>query len=277
LSAGKVEEEMIRSEVGKPRGLLNFHKGGENIHLVRLAPSKDIQFFVEHYWIVSWDFRDKKPYITETLPHPSVHLTIEKGSSKVLGVTTGRFVRKLTGLGRVFGIKFRPGTFHPFFGKPLSTITDRNLLLRDVFGSDAEVFSEEVLSEIDERQCVTLSENFLRKRLPGCPKEIEDIRDLVERVSTDRSLIKAEQMAILAGVKLRVLQREFRKYVGVSPKWVLQRYRLHEAADQLVTGNYRDLATLAQGLGYFDQAHFIHDFKSMVGKTPRQIANSIKR
>jgi AraC-like DNA-binding protein len=70
----------------------------------------------------------------------------------------------------------------------------------------------------------------------------------------------------------RTLQRLFSQYVGVSPKWVIKRYRLHEAADQLGAGEVVDWAKLAVDLGYFDQAHFIKDFKTIVGQTPAEYA-----
>lgn len=54
----------------------------------------------------------------------------------------------------------------------------------------------------------------------------------------------------------------------MSPKWVIQRYRLHEAAAQLTSGRPPTLAALAAALGYFDQAHFARDFKSIVGAAP---------
>jgi AraC-like DNA-binding protein len=56
--------------------------------------------------------------------------------------------------------------------------------------------------------------------------------------------------------------------VGVSPKWVIQRYRLHEAAAQLSRADAPELADLPLQLGYFDQSHFIRDFKAVVGCAP---------
>jgi AraC-like DNA-binding protein len=67
---------------------------------------------------------------------------------------------------------------------------------------------------------------------------------------------------------VRSLQQLFSDYVGVSPKWVLRRFRLHEAADRLASGEEPDLAALAHSLGYFDQAHFTADFRKLVGQTP---------
>jgi hypothetical protein len=59
----------------------------------------------------------------------------------------------------------------------------------------------------------------------------------------------------------RSLQRLFRRYVGVSPKWVLRRYQLHEAAERIAEGRDGGAAATAPELGYFDQAHFVRDFK----------------
>ena len=70
----------------------------------------------------------------------------------------------------------------------------------------------------------------------------------------------------------RSLQRTFNKYVGVSPKWVIRRYRLQEAAEALACGHAESMRDLALRLGYFDQAHFIRDFKAVVGKTPHAYA-----
>ena len=59
---------------------------------------------------------------------------------------------------------------------------------------------------------------------------------------------------------------------GVSPTWVIQRYRLHEAADQLAAGATVGQSALALDLGYSDQAHFAGDFKAVVGVSPAAYA-----
>lgn len=70
----------------------------------------------------------------------------------------------------------------------------------------------------------------------------------------------------------RTRQRLFSLYVGVSPKWVIKRFRLHEAAAQLASGKVTDWPTIALELGYFDQAHFIKDFNRMVRSSPAEYA-----
>ncbi len=60
----------------------------------------------------------------------------------------------------------------------------------------------------------------------------------------------------------------FAEYVGLTPKWVLMRARLHDAADAAADGLPPDWARLAAELGYCDQAHLIRSFKSAIGMTP---------
>jgi AraC-like DNA-binding protein len=64
--------------------------------------------------------------------------------------------------------------------------------------------------------------------------------------------------------------------VGVSPKWVIQRYRLHEAAERLTADPSIAQSALASDLGYSDQAHFIRDFKSLVGTSPAAYARAAR-
>jgi len=75
-----------------------------------------------------------------------------------------------------------------------------------------------------------------------------------------------------SGVGKRTLQRLFAEYAGVSPKWVINRYRLHAAIERAASGEVVDWTSVALDLGYFDQAHFIRDFEKLVGKTPAQYA-----
>jgi AraC-like DNA-binding protein len=73
---------------------------------------------------------------------------------------------------------------------------------------------------------------------------------------------------------MRRLQRLFSDYVGVGPKWVIRRYRLHEAAARAADGAGLDLVRLAAELGYADQAHLTRDFTAMVGVPPARYARA---
>ena len=69
----------------------------------------------------------------------------------------------------------------------------------------------------------------------------------------------------------------FQRYVGVSPKWVIQRYRLHEAVVEIERGHPVDWKRLSLDLGYFDQAHFIKYFKTLVGRSPNEYVRWLEK
>src|SRR5262249_30129054 len=95
------------------------------------------------------------------------------------------------------------------------------------------------------------------------------------RIIEDRSITRVEQLAREFHISVRGLQRLFSEYVGVSPKWVIQRSRLLEAVARGTAGTNVNWASLAADLGYADQAHLIRDFKRLVGRSPGNYAKGL--
>jgi AraC-like DNA-binding protein len=91
---------------------------------------------------------------------------------------------------------------------------------------------------------------------------------LVDRIRDDDRLHRVEQVMQHSPWSARTTQRVFRRYVGVPVKWVLCRYRLQQAALEIESRPGVDHADLAVSLGWYDQAHFINDFRTMLGSTP---------
>jgi AraC-like DNA-binding protein len=257
---------------GSSKGILNPQIGGQKFQLVRPLPSADLSYFVEQYWIITWDLRGQEPFVQETLPFPSIHLVFEKNNSRVYGIERGKFARRLENVGRVFGIKFRPGAFYPFLKAPVSKLTNHSFPLSEVLKVDSRDWEDKILSLEDSTEMLVIAENFLHERLPERDEVIAVINQIVDRIIAEREITKVEDVAAQFNFSKRTLQRLFSQYVGVSPKWVIQRYRLQEAAEQLATGGQTDWAKLAVDLGYFDQAHFIKDFKTLIGQSPAEYA-----
>ncbi|WP_243293961.1 helix-turn-helix domain-containing protein [Geothrix mesophila] len=260
---------MAKPVVWRPKGVVDAEAIRRESPAGRFLPEGPLAGFVEHFWTVSWDLRGRPPLTRETLPHPSMHLVIEAGRSGLAGVHTGRFSRLLEGRGWVLGIKFLPGCFRPFWDRPVDELTDQVLPLGRAFGAPGEALEASVLRCAgDENAAISLVEAFLLERLPEPDAKAALARSIVARIREDRELTQAEAVAREAGLSLRSLQRLFQDYVGVSPKWVIQRYRLHEAMEQLEADQAADLPALALALGYFDQAHFTKAFKTYLGRTP---------
>ena len=196
-------------------------------------------------------------------------------------------------------MQFRPGGFRPFApGRPVSEWTGRQVPDHEVFASaDAAAI---VLPD-DEDARVAALDAFLLGLGPEADPQAERAMALVEQVRTDRAIRRVAQLSAAEGVSARTLQRLFAEYVGVGPKWVILRYRVHEALERAEaesrasavsgTGSGEgvkddgsgvrggsvgrgepDWAALAAELGYSDQAHLVRDFTSTVGVPPTAYA-----
>ncbi|GAB2782160.1 helix-turn-helix domain-containing protein [Streptomyces daliensis] len=266
----------------------------------RRAPAAPLLSCVEHYWLIDWDLDE--PYVSYVVPHPSVNVVFEdRGGARgpeaqVAGVGTGLFSTKLEGRGRVCGIRFRPGGFRPFLtptptstptsahtqtsthtpASPpaLSALTGRNPPLAEVFPHVSPDVPSRVLAPEDEDARVAALDAFLLALGPRPEPGSERARRLVERVRGDRSVLRVEEFARSEGMTVRGMQRLFAEHVGVSPKWVILRYRLHEALERASAGPGAGWARLAAELGYSDQAHLVRDFTATVGVTPAAYART---
>jgi len=257
----------------EPRGVLHRLAAGEFAHGRFEAPD-DLADRIEHFWTVRWNLEGQPPQVQETLPHPNVHLVVEPGSIAAWGVHTGRWRRVLEGRSQAFGIKFRPGAFRAPLGRAVSTIADTSIAATEIFDADAALLAN-VLGHDDDRAAADIASNFLRERLPAADEHALLACRIVDSVADDLALHSADELARRFDMSLRALQRLFNEFVGVGPKWVIKRYRIHETVARVQAGQPVSWAALAQDLGYFDQAHFIADFRKLVGRTPGDYARAM--
>jgi AraC-like DNA-binding protein len=264
-----------------PRGVLRAIAGrGSGFSHQRFAPPPELQAWVQHFWTVTWDLRGRDSSVAETLPHPSCYLVFEhdlapptNGSRElqceISGVTTGKFTRILEGHRRVLGVKFKPGALRPFLGQKVSLLTDKVVPAAAVFGASIVDLASDIYHLRDAEAFVRVISRYLIKRCEerADPKILLSSQ-LVDLILKNPSILTVEHLAQQSGYGLRTLQRLFQEYVGVSPKWVIRRYRLHEVLERLHQGGRVDVAQLAPELGYVDQAHLINDFRNLAGYTP---------
>jgi AraC-like DNA-binding protein len=262
-------------EAPKARGILGVRVPSAPVTHERILPGAALEPFVAHFWSVRWSL--PQPIESETLPHPCVHVVFESNEggqrAEVTYVHTARFRRELCGRGWVFGVKFRPAAFAGLSsGKALGALHDRVVPLDEVFGEPGRAWAAATFSSSNLEKQMKLATKFLAPRLLPLEARVMRTRDLVERMETDRALTRTRDAARILRVDVRTLERLFHEYVGASPKWVLCRYRLHEAAERLKSASPPSLAALAAALGYSDQAHFARDFRRVIGRTPRAFA-----
>ncbi|MFH8802637.1 DUF6597 domain-containing transcriptional factor [Streptomyces sp. NPDC017936] len=251
------------------RGIVDAAELFARVRFRRREPAPPLRPYLEHYWLIDWDL--DRPYASHVVPHPSVNIVFQRHEGRapfaeLAGIGLGLFIRKLEGRGRVCGIQFRPGGFRPFAPEhPVGDWTGRRVPLPDAD-------PRPVLSPDDEDARVAALDAYLLGLGPGPDPRADLAMALVDRVRADRAIRRVADLARAEGVSVRLLQRLFAAYVGVGPKWVILRYRIHEALERAETEDTVDWSALAAELGYADQAHLVRGFKATVGVPPTAYA-----
>ncbi|MEU1594319.1 helix-turn-helix transcriptional regulator [Streptomyces sp. NPDC005708] len=251
------------------RGIVDAAELFSRVAFRRFEPAEPLRPYLEHYWLIDWDLPE--PYASHVVPHPSVNVVFQQYGDQapwgeVAGIGLELFTQKLQGRGRVCGIQFRPGGFRPFApGRPVADWTGRRVPAADVLPGADPV---SIVTPGDAHERVAALDAFLLGLGPHPDPQADLAMTLVDRIRTDRTIRRVADFARTEGVSVRVLQRLFAAYVGVGPKWVVLRYRIHEALERAETERAVDWAGLAAELGYADQAHLVRDFTATVGVPP---------
>ncbi|NOU97270.1 helix-turn-helix domain-containing protein [Paenibacillus sp. LMG 31456] len=259
----------MNSNALKPSmGILNLVEGEKKFTLSRYAPSEDIGFFVKHFWVVSWDLTGHAPYNQELVPNPCVNLIIEPNKTAIYGIPKNKSSYLIREKGHVLGVKFKPGGFYPFIRQSVSVLNGNPMGVENVFDVDARAIEDTILNQQEDSKMVELAEHMIRQKLPARDENITLINRVIDQIIEDREITKVDHISQQLNINIRKLQRLFEQYVGVSPKWVIKLYRLQNAAESMDLNQNHNLLKLSMDLGYYDQSHFIKDFKSIIGITP---------
>ncbi|MEN8652140.1 helix-turn-helix domain-containing protein [Streptomyces sp. 21So2-11] len=259
------------------RGIVDAPELFARVHFRRREPAEPLRPYLEHYWLIDWDLTE--PFASHVVPHPSVNIVFQRYErtrdfGEVAGIGLGLFTHRLEGRGRVCGVQFRPGGFRPFLpGRPVSELTGRRVPLAEVFPGRSAA-PPAILEPEAENARVAALDAFFLALTPQPDPQAERAMDMADRIRKDRTIRRVDELAEASGLSVRSAQRLFAAYVGVSPKWVILRYRIHEALEHAETGAATDWAALAAELGYSDQAHLVRDFTARVGVPPTAYAQA---
>ncbi len=257
-------------------GVLRPDELTKHVRLERMDCAQSLAPWVENYWMLQWELPAGTTYRSSTLPHPACTLSVERGylrdgveqSVVVTGVPTRRFDVTLKDAGWVLGIKFRPGGLASFTGTSARPLRDATAAASTVFPVTTVEALEQLGPHLSPEGCRNLVDAALDPGERSPKPDYDTVLRIVSVMLKNRSLVRVAQVEERCGIGRRRLQRLFEKYVGATPKWVLARYRIHDAVSDLDAGYAGSLADLAAAYGWFDQAHFTREFTALVGVPP---------
>lgn len=245
------------------------------VRLARYGVDPAFDGLVRHVWVPRWRLPAGVVVEQGVLEYPSANLVIEADRAALHGPDLGRGHQRLTGTGWAFGVLLQPGAARMLVTGPVRGLIGSSVPLAELRVTDAAGLARDVRSAVstgDDQRAIESFEAWLAAQHLVVDADARLVRQVVELAEHDRTILRAEQLADATGLGLRSLQRLVREQLGLTPKWLISRYRMQEAAAALATPDPPGLADLAVSLGFTDQAHLTREFRAVIGETPRRYA-----
>ena len=270
-----------------PVGILNINHFYHSCSLTHFKPKPILHDYIEHYWYLNWQLPLGKSHQQSVIPHPNTHLVFLAGKSHIQGICQQKYTHTLTGRGDLIGVKFTPAGFYAFAqqaGLNMKEISNKVVEIDKVFDVDIKVSERQLQKLTTPLEKISYIDNILffnKLSSLNTDNNICKLNTIVAEIKVNKSLMKVSDVANTYAISERTLQRMFAKYIGVNIKWVINRYRIHDALT-IIDQSSNDASTrkldwvsLAMQLGYYDQAHFIHDFSELIGQSPKNYQQSL--
>jgi AraC-like DNA-binding protein len=172
-----------------------------------------------------------------------------------------------SGLARVVGARLLPHAAYAIFGQPQHQITDAVVGLRDVAPRFARTLEDDVAPREDGYAMVRALDAALLRQVSHRSVPAAAVRATMQAIERE-GLLKVADLADSAGISTRQLERLFHEQVGLSPKRFLRILRFQAALHAMHSGRRTPWVDVALSHGFYDQAHFIRDFKALAGTSP---------
>jgi AraC-like DNA-binding protein len=272
--------------------MANYCSAAANVRMIEVMdyqvydPHSDLAALVKCYWTldVPYDASGEKQRI---IPDGCIEMVFILGDdirrytsdeayviqprTFILGQITKPYFIEPTGRVSSFAVRFYPYGFAGFVSVPLSELADKETPIAELFDPvQARKLSSDINEAADTGARIKIIEQFLLARID----DAYAINNLVKS-TIDAILLTKGSTSIKAALqhdasKRRQLERNFLKQVGISPKQLGKVMRLQAAVKMMLEPSPAAMSAVAYNSDYYDQAHFVKDFKEFTGTTPKE-------
>lgn len=253
----------------------------EEVKIIKRFPHPTLRDNIKYLWALNGQYRDQ--HFERFLPNGHFELLIDFGECPSQTDNQGKWLKRprmvlAGGYSRHFfirrqgtldsiGILFKPGQIQKFLDFPVDELEGELFDLADIFGHDADL----LLEELQETECtkrLDLLEGFIGDRFRGGTKSFEAIEEALDEIVQSRGIVTIRNLSANTGVSSRTLRKRFREQVGFSPKVFSRVLRIDHLTREYMLNRPENFTKIGYDFDYYDQAHFIADFKKIVGITP---------
>jgi AraC-like DNA-binding protein len=215
-----------------------------------------------------------QPHAVElVLPTATVDMVVdlvqvESPRSVVSGVQSRAVELDTAGPLSLIGVRFKPGGASALLGIPAAELYNCMVSLETVWGYRGEQLREKLYFAKLPLRRFQILEDFLADRLYGKSPLSDVVRHSVKAIHAAGEPVSVQGLALGGGMSAVRFSTLFRDQVGVTPKSYAKIVRFQRAIAAIGRTTHVDWASIALGCGYFDQAHFNHDFRDFCGMAP---------
>ena len=246
-----------------------------------IPPSASLANFVRFFWVLestglTYTHRSMADVCPEMVFHYSgCFEEIREGKTEPasIAVLQGPLTRirrfKIDKAFGIFGVYLYPYSIPFLFGIPATELSNEMPDLITLLGREGAELEEKIMMAPDNNRRIRIISEFLEKKIEKNQHDLPAMVSCINHMIRSKGPLKVEQVADQYFISKRQFERKFKDFSGLSPKLFSRIARFHRACEQF--GNKRQsLTAIAYDCGYYDQSHFIHDFKEFSGFHPKQ-------
>lgn len=254
-----------------------------NFHFQEYPPSALLKPYVECYWSGTFNLDAARTASFQMVPNACLELIIHLDDLRchfpgpdeysptpdfmLIGLITQAQEIRFPSTVPVFTIRFKPEALSRLFGIYSAEVLERFEDLTHMLGKDIRDFCHQIREEKQITGMIGCAEAFLLRTLEKQEPEADVVSRAAELMRYSGE-VNIREISEHVNVSQRHLERKFREVLGLSPKQYLRLTRLNRVMRVLEKNRSLDLTSVAYYCGYFDQAHFIKDFKRITGQNP---------
>ena len=249
-----------------------------------IPPSPALAKYVRFFWVLEHEIGSGQPYI---------HRTMADGCAEMIFHYKGRFDEFISAekaepsfysgiAGQsptfrrfiihedfgIFGVYLYPFAIPVLFGMPSTELTGQMPDLQTFLGPKENGLEERMMLAADHIERVEIISAFLESLLLKTRTYEPAVFSVINQIIQNKGLTNVRELAAQSFLSTRQFERKFKEFSGFSPKLYLRIARFHAALDAYGDKD-KSLTEIAYECGYYDQSHFIHDFKTFSGQHPR--------
>jgi AraC-like DNA-binding protein len=248
-----------------------------------IKPQKFLSGFVKCFWLLEGDEISNGNNKEKILPDGCMELIFNYGDrfkeyrkdysetqplSFIYGQITKYIEVQPSGRTGIIAVRFHPNGAEAFLQYPVSELFNKAVSTYDILGKEGSELEEKILAAKDNRSRVEILQNYLISRLKKNNKYDYVIAACIKRIEQSKGLVTISSLSEQYNISTRHLERKFISIVGMNPKQFSRVIRFQNILRLMQSGQISNLTGIAFESGYYDQPHFIKDFRNFTGTNP---------